>query len=330
MFSRNIAVHFPPMRNFKSLSEREILALAIASEEEDSKIYADFAEGLREKFPASAEIFVRMRDEEISHRNRLIDLFRQKFGEHIPHIRREDVKGFVRRKPVWLIRPLGLDVVRRQAEVMEAETRRYYETAARHTSDASIRKLLDDLADEERSHSLTAEQLGREQLTPEARESEDETRRRMFVLQVVQPGLGGLMDGSVSTLAPLFAAAFATGNSLQAFRVGLAASIGAGISMGFAEALSDDGTLTGRGHPLIRGIVCGLMTTLGGIGHTMPYLIPDFRVATAVAVIVVMLELLAISWIRHRYMDTPLLAAAFQVIVGGTLVFLAGIFIGEA
>jgi rubrerythrin len=317
-------------RPFKSLSEREILALAIASEEEDSRIYDDFAAGLRDKYPATAEVFLQMRDEEIGHRRRLTDLYRERFGDHIPLIRREDVQGFVRRKPPWRIWPLGLDAVRRQAAVMELETKRFYRRAAAHSTDAGVRKLLDDLADEESRHETRAGQLVAENLTPTAREEEDQTRRRLFVLQVVQPGLAGLMDGSVSTLAPLFAAAFATHNSWDAFRVGLAASIGAGISMGFAEALSDDGALTGRGHPWIRGFVCGLMTTLGGIGHTLPYLIPDFRIATGAAAGIVAAELAAISYIRHRYMDTPLLSAAFQVVVGGVLVFLTGILIGSS
>lgn len=318
------------MRNFESLSEREILALAITLEEEDSRVYADFAEGLRENYPASAEIFEGMRQEEIGHRQRLFELYRQRFGDHIPLIRREDIKGFVRRRPVWLLRPLGLDVVRRQAAAMEMEIRRFYEQAAKRAQDASTRQLLDTLAEEERSHTHRAEELEQEKLQPDTRKEEDEARRRLFVLQVVQPGLAGLMDGSVSTLAPLFAAAFATRNSWDAFLVGMAASIGAGISMGFAEALSDDGSLTGRGHPWIRGLICGLMTTLGGIGHTLPYLIPGFAVATAVAVAVVAIELGLISWVRHRYMDTPFIAATLQVVVGGVLVFLTGILIGSS
>ena len=318
------------MRSFDSLSERELLALAIALEEEDAKIYDDFADGLKETFPASAKVFERMRVEENGHRHRLIELFRSKFGEHIPHVRREDIRGFVKRKPVWLLRPLGLDTVRNQASVMEAETKRFYETVARKSTDAGIRQLLGDLAEEERNHSSLAEELGREKLTPDVREEEEQSQRRLFVLQVIQPGLAGLMDGSVSTLAPVFAAAFATQKSWDAFLVGLAASVGAGISMGFAEALSDDGTLTGRGHPYLRGLICGMMTTLGGIGHTLPYLIKDFHWATGVAVFVVAIELSIISWIRARYMDTPFLTAAFQVIIGGVLVFLTGILIGSA
>jgi rubrerythrin len=317
-------------RPFKSLSEREILALAITAEEEDSRIYDDFAAGLRDRYPTTAEVFERMRDEEVGHRRRLTELYSQRFGNHIPLIRREDVQGFVRRKPPWMIWPRGLDAVRGQAAVMELETKRFYRRAAAQSTDTGVRQLLNDLADEESRHESLAGELMEEKLTPTAREEEDSTRRRLFVLQVVQPGLAGLMDGSVSTLAPLFAAAFATHNSWDAFRVGLAASIGAGISMGFAEALSDDGALTGRGHPWLRGVVCGLMTTLGGIGHTLPYLIPDFRVATGAAAVIVAAELAAISYIRHRYMDTPLLSAAFQVVVGGVLVFLTGILIGSS
>ena len=318
------------MRSFDKLSEREILALAISQEEEDGRIYADFADGLREHYPATAEALERMRDEESGHRHRLLDLYQQRFGQHIPLIRRDDVKGFVKRRPVWLTRPLGVDTVRKTTAAMEAETRQFYQRAAARSTDAGIRQLLGDLADEERKHVALADQLEKEQQASGALEEEAKARRRLFVLQIIQPGLAGLMDGSVSTLAPLFAAAFATKNSWDAFVVGLAASVGAGISMGFAEALSDDGSLTGRGHPWIRGVVCGLMTTLGGIGHTLPFLIHSFRAAMAVAVFVVAVELAIISWIRHRYMDTPLLSAAFQVVVGGILVFLTGILIGSA
>jgi rubrerythrin len=318
------------MRSFDSLSEREILALAISLEEEDERVYAEYAEGLRENFPASAAVFAGMREEESGHRRRLIELFRQKFGEHIPLIRRQDVRGFVYRKPVWLMQPMGLETVRDQASAMEVESRRFYEKAAGRAQDAGVRQLLDDLAQEERSHEDRAEQLEKDKLRPDVKREEDESNRRLFVLQVVQPGLAGLMDGSVSTLAPVFAAAFATRSSWDAFVVGLAASIGAGISMGFAEALSDDGSLTGRGHPWARGFICGLMTTLGGIGHTLPFLIPDFRVAMIAAVVVVVVELGIISWIRHRYMETSVVSAVLQVGLGGVLVFLTGVLIGSS
>jgi rubrerythrin len=316
-------------RNFNDLTEREILALAISLEEEHGRIYADFAEGLREPYPASAKIFEEMQAEESEHRSSLIETYRERFGQHIPLIRRQDVKGFVQIRPTWLVRPLGINVVRKQAEEMEVETRRFYEKALKLVTDASIRKLLGDLEEAERKHTVIAESL-EEKLTPGTRAQEDQAERRLFLLQIVQPGLAGLMDGSVSTLAPLFAAAFATRNPHDAFLVGLAASVGAGISMGFAEALSDDGSLTGRGHPWIRGIVCGLMTTAGGIGHTLPFLIPNFNVAMSAAVAVVAVELGIISYIRFRYMDTPFLSAAFQVVVGGVLVFIAGILIGSS
>ncbi|HML17438.1 MAG TPA: ferritin family protein [Bryobacteraceae bacterium] len=318
------------MRNFDSLTEPETLALAIGLEEEDERIYADIAEGLKQNFPASAAVFEGMRDEESGHRRRLIELYRRKFGDHIPLIRRQDVRGFVTRKPVWLIRPMGLDAVRNQAGAMEAEVRRFYERAARRAQDPSIRQLLDDLAQEERFHEHRAEALEETELHGDAKREEDEANRRLFVLQVVQPGLAGLMDGSVSTLAPVFAAAFATRNSWDAFAVGLAASLGAGISMGFAEALSDDGSLTGRGHPWARGIVCGLMTALGGIGHTLPFLIHDFKIAMTAAVLVVLVELGVIAWIRNHYMDTPPFSAALQVGLGGILVFLTGVLIGSS
>jgi rubrerythrin len=318
------------MKGFAELTEQEILALAITNEEEDSRIYRGFSEGLREKFAASAKVFDEMADEEVRHRNMLFDLYRSKFGEYLPLIRRQDVKGFIQKKPLWLMRPLRLEEVRKFAENMEFEAARFYRKAADSTRDASIRQLLLELAEIEDQHESLAQKLGQQILTKAARASEDETARRMFVLQYVQPGLAGLMDGSVSTLAPLFAAAFATHNTWETFLVGLAASVGAGISMGFAEALSDDGSLTGRGAPLVRGVVCGLMTAIGGLGHTLPYLIPNFWTATAIAIVVVAIELAAISYVRHRFMDTPFLAAAFQVVIGGVLVFLAGIAIGSS
>jgi rubrerythrin len=318
------------VRHFNELTEKEILALAISLEEEDERIYESFVDGLREQYPASAKVFREMADEESGHRRRLIELYQQKFGEHIPLIRREHVSGFIKRRPVWLVRPLGLDTVREQAEIMEFETRRFYRKAARRAKDASIRQLLDDLAAEERRHEGLAEKITAEQLPPGVRAEEDMAGRRMFVLQIVQPGLAGLMDGSVSTLAPLFAAAFATHDTWATFLVGLAASVGAGISMGFAEALSDNGSLTGRGKPLLRGIVCGAMTGFGGLGHTLPYLIPNFNLATILSVIVVIAELGAISWVRHRYMDTPWFSATMQVAFGGMLVFATGIFIGSS
>jgi rubrerythrin len=318
------------VKRFSDLSEQEILALAISNEDEDSRIYRGFAQGLREPFPASAKVFDEMADEEGRHRSMLFDLYRSKFGEYLPLIRRQDVKGFIQKKPLWLMQPLNLEEVRKFAETMEYEAERFSRRAAETTRDASTRQLLTELAEIESEHETIAHNLEQKILTPGTREKEDETARRIFLLQYVQPGLAGLMDGSVSTLAPLFAAAFATHHTWETFLVGLAASVGAGISMGFAEAASDDGSLTGRGAPWLRGTVCGVMTAIGGLGHTLPYLIPDFMTATVLAVVVVALELIAISYIRYRYMDTPFLSAAFQVVLGGTLVFLAGILIGSS
>src|SRR5664280_2918644 len=319
-----------PVKRFSDLTEQEVLALAITNEEEDSRIYRGFADGLREQAPASAKMFELMAEEEVRHRSRLNDLYKQKFGDYLPLIRRQDVKGFLSHKPLWLVRPLGLDEVRKYAAAMEYETARFYRKAAETSRDASVRQLLIDLAEAEDKHEGIANRLGERLLTPETRASEDETARRVFVLQFVQPGLVGLMDGSVSTLAPLFAAAFATHNTWETFLVGMAASVGAGISMAFAEALSDDGSLTGRGSPVIRGLVTGGMTAIGGLGHTLPYLIPHFLTATIVSFMVVAVELAVISWIRMRYMDTPFLQASFQVVVGGVLVFVAGILIGSS
>jgi rubrerythrin len=315
---------------FKDLSEREILALAIALEEEHERTYADYAEGFREHYPATSRWFEEMLAEESGHRRRLIELYRERFGEHIPLIRRQDVKGFVERRPVWLTKSLRVDTAKKAVESMELEVRRFYERASSRVGDAKSRQLLSDLALEERKHAATAESLQRELMPHDVQSEEAETRRKLFVLQIVQPALAGLMDGSVSTLAPLFAAALATRDSWDAFLVGMAASVGAGISMGFAEALSDDGSLTGRGQPALRGSVCGVMTTVGGVGHTLPFLIPNFAAAMLLAAVVVAAELAAISWIRYRYMDTPLLQATFQVVVGGVLVFISGILIGSA
>lgn len=301
---------------FSELNEREILALAISLEEDDARIYGDYADRLKADYPETAKMLTTMRDEELVHAQRLMDAFQAQFGKHVPFIQRQDIKGFLRRKPLWLAKVLTIQQVRKEVELMELESMRFYQTAAKRTTDVSVRKLLDGLARAEEVHEDLASKLNRELEASGAKKKEDQTSRRLFVLQVVQPGLAGLMDGSVSTLAPVFAAAFATRNSWDAFLVGMAASIGAGISMGFAEALSDDGVISGRGRPVIRGIVCGLMTTMGGIGHTLPFRIRNFQIAMLVAVVVVALELAVISWIRHKYMDTPLLAAAFQVVVG--------------
>jgi len=317
------------VKSFAELSEQEVVALAISNEDEDNRIYRSFADGLRESYPDTAEMYDKMAQEEIGHRDMLLDLHRKKFGDFLPLIRRQDVKGFVERRAIWLNRPLALDATRKFAEAMELETARFYRRAAQTTRDDALRDLLTKLAAAEDKHEQIAQHLG-EQISPKARATEEETSKRLFMLQYVQPGLAGLMDGSVSTLAPLFAAAFATHNTWSTFLVGLAASIGAGISMAFAEALSDDGSLTGRGAPVMRGAVTGTMTAIGGLGHALPYLIPSFYVATSLAFAVVAVELAVISWIRMRFMDTPLLQAAFQVVVGGVLVFVAGILIGSS
>ncbi|HEY0331178.1 MAG TPA: ferritin family protein [Rhodopseudomonas sp.] len=323
------------MKAFADLTEREILAVAIAGEEEDSRIYLAFAEDLAERYPDSAKVFTEMANQEKGHRHLLLKLYEERFGPNLPPIRRQDVKGFIRRRPIWLTRNLPLDTIRKEAETMEFEAERFYAKAAQQTTDVGIRKLLSDLAEIEKGHEDLAAKLSQTILTAGVRGEEDKTRRRMFVLQYVQPGLAGLMDGSVSTLAPLFAAAFATHHNWETFLVGLAASIGAGISMGFAEALSDDGSMTGRGSPWLRGGICGLMTTVGGLGHTMPYLVPDawdnaFWIATAIAGFVVFIELWAIAYIRARYMDTPFLQAVFQIVLGGVIVLAVGILIGGA
>jgi rubrerythrin len=317
------------MRDLASMTEREILALAISAEEEDGRIYADFAERLRTDFPDSARIFLDMSAEENAHRRSLIDLYAEKFGQHIPLIRRQDVRGFTASRPYWHLPGLNIDTVRKAARDMEVQSSRFYRAAAARSTDAAIRKLLGDLAEIEDGHERQAGDIAERHLSGGRREAEDDGAHRRFVLQIVQPGLVGLMDGSVSTLAPVFAAAFATHQTFNAFLVGLAASVGAGISMGFAEALSDDGKISGRGAPLLRGLVCGLMTMLGGIGHTLPYLIPSFWTATGVAGAVVVAELATISWIRWPFMDSNVTTATLQVMFGGALVLACGILIGS-
>lgn len=317
-------------KHFSKLSEREILAVAISLEEEDGRIYGQFADRMREAYPVTANMLQEMQAEEAEHYSLLIEQFKRRFGSNIPLIRRQDVRGFVSRPAVWLTESIGPQAVRRAIEAMETETRKFYLTAAAKVKDSGTRDLLQELADAELKHTAAADEIKHQNLTPAVKEQEREAYRRSVILQYVQPGLAGLMDGSVSTLAPLFAAAFATHASWDAFRVGLAASVGAGISMGFAEALSDDGSLSGRGSPVIRGAICGLMTTAGGIGHTMPYLIADFRVATGVAVLVVALELAVISFVRHRFMESPIVKATLQVVLGGVLVFIAGLLIGKS
>nr|WP_246225024.1 ferritin family protein [Pseudochelatococcus lubricantis] len=315
-------------RRFSDLNEQEILALAISSEEDDARIYRQYAEKLRGDYPDTAAIFEGMAAEEDDHRRSLIDLHEARFGPVIPLIRREHVAGYYTRKPVWLSANLSLDTIRGEAAAMEKEAEAFYIHAAGRTMDAATRKLLGDLAAAEAGHEKTAEALEIAHLGADAKAAEDFTERRQFILTWVQPGLAGLMDGSVSTLAPIFATAFATQDSGTTFLVGLAASVGAGISMGFTEAAHDDGVLSGRGSPWKRGLASGVMTALGGLGHALPYLIPDFWTATAIAVLVVFIELWTIAWIQNRYMETPFLRAAFQVVLGGALVFAAGVLIG--
>jgi erythrin-vacuolar iron transport family protein len=320
----------PVRKPFSSLTEKEILALAISSEDDDARTYMAFADALHDDYPASARLFIDMAEEEHEHRRWLTELFQSKFGNFVPLIRRSDVTGFVHHKPAWLVKQMTPEALRRRAMVMELENYRFYLSAAERAKDDDVKALLLRLAEAERGHEVLAGQLEQKYLTPDAKLDEQDAAKRLFLLQVIQPGLLGLMDGSVSTLAPLFAAAFATQDTWQTFLVGSAASVGAGISMGFAEALSDDGVLTGRGRPLIRGFAAGIMTAIGGLGHTLPFLIADFWTATFLAVVVVFIELWVISWVRYKYMDTPFMRAAFQVAVGGFIVFLAGILIGNA
>ncbi len=320
---------FSSRKRFSDLTEQEILALAISSEEDDAQIYRNYAERLRKDYPDTARIFDDMAREEDEHRKRLIDLHNARFGPVIPLIRREHVAGFYARRPVWLVENLGIEQIRAEAEEMERQAAHFYLTAAKRTTDAATRKLLGDLAATEAQHQHMAGELAEQHLDDEARAAEERHSHRQFVLTWVQPGLAGLMDGSVSTLAPIFATAFATQDTWTTFLVGVAASVGAGISMGFTEAASDDGELSGRGSPLKRGLASGIMTTVGGLGHALPYLIPAFWTATILAGIIVFIELWAIAWIQNRYMQTPFLRATFQVVLGGALVLAAGVLIGS-
>jgi rubrerythrin len=320
----------PSRRDFDTLDEREILSLAVGAEEEDGAIYAELATRLATRYPATAKVFEGMAVEEDGHRKRLLDLYTEKFGNRLVPIRREHVRGYIARKPIWLTETLSLEAVRQLAWEMENSAGHFYEAAALRATDVSIRRLLGDLAVDERKHADLADRLETEALGPEERAAEKSEEHRQFVLTYVQPGLAGLMDGSVSTLAPVFAAAFATGDTWSTFLVGLAAAVGAGISMGFTEAASDDGKLTGRGSPIKRGLAAGVMTALGGLGHALPYLIHDFWIATGVAGAVVVVELWAIAFIQQRYMQTPFWRAVLQVVLGGALVFAAGILIGSA
>lgn len=315
-------------RRFADLSQQEILALAISSEEDDARIYRSYAKALRADYPASAAVFDGMAVEEDNHRARLIAMHQKRFGDVIPLIRREHVAGFYARRPVWLAANLSLDTIRDEARAMEAQAAAFYTRAAGVCPDAETRKLLGDLAAAEAGHEATAGGLMETHLGEDARAAEDANAKRQFILTWVQPGLAGLMDGSVSTLAPIFATAFATQDTWTTFLVGLAASVGAGISMGFTEAAHDDGVLSGRGSPWKRGFASGIMTTIGGLGHALPYLIPDFWTATSIAIAVVFIELWAIAWIQNRYMETPFLRATLQVVLGGALVFAAGVLIG--
>ena len=326
MFERILNLNKRP---FDDLTEQEILALAISSEEDDGRIYRSYSDNLREQFPDSAKIFDDMADEEDQHRRWLIDLHREKFGETIPLIRREHVRGFYTRKPIWLVKQQGIEEIRSQAKSMEQEAQRFYEAAAQKSTDASIRKLLGDLATAEAAHELAAEHAERKHTPEDVRAAELEQEQKQFVLTYVQPGLAGLIDGSISTLAPIFAVAFATQNTWTTFLVGLAASVGAGISMGFTEVASDDGVISGRGSPITRGVVTGIMTTLGGLGHALPYLIPNFWIATYTAFAIVFVELWAIVWIQNRYMETPWLKGILQIVLGGLLVLGTGILIGN-
>ncbi|MCB1368967.1 MAG: rubrerythrin family protein [Rhodobacteraceae bacterium] len=320
----------PGKRRFEELSEQEILALAISSEEDDARIYQAYADGLRDEFPDSAKVFEEMAEEENLHRKWLIDQHKKRFGDKIPLVRRNYIQGYFQRKPDWLVRPLAIEKVRKMAEEMEAQAQGFYEAAVKRVSDADTKKLLGDLALAEKGHSSLAHRLGLKHVPESVQEAEQAREHRQFILTYVQPGLAGLMDGSVSTLAPIFATAFATQDTWTTFLVGLSASVGAGISMGFTEVASDDGVISGRGSPIKRGFAAGIMTTLGGLGHALPYLIPDFWTATTIAILIVIFELWAITWIQNRYMETPWFRAIFQVVLGGALVFAAGVLIGLA
>lgn len=319
---------FPGRRRFSDLSERDVLALAISSEADDAHVYDDYAEALRKDFPDTAKVFEGMAAQERGHNATLTKEYERRYGGHVPLIRRESIAGYYNRRPAWVVVNLGIDRIREEVGRMEDESANFYLHALKKASDPGTRTLLESLYRTELQHEEIAGSLAERYLPVDKKAEEDEKARRQFVLTWVQPGLAGLMDGSVSTLAPIFATAFATQNSHTTLLVGLAAAVGAGISMGFTEAVHDDGVISGRGSPLKRGIASGTMTAVGGLGHALPYIIPEFWTATVIAIAIVFVELWAIAFIQNRYMETPFWRSVFQVVLGGVLVLAAGIFIG--
>ena len=315
-------------KKFQDLNDNEILSLAIDSLEEDIKLYDEYSSHFLINYPVTSKMFKQMSILKNKNRKKLVELHKKKFGETLNITNQKEIANYFKRKPEWLVIKNSIEKVRNEIIEMETLSAQFYNSFAKKSQNIEIRNLLIDLALMSREQKDNAKLILLNAQKSRSAQEEVTKDKRQFILTWVQPGLAGLMDGSVSTLAPIFATAFATKDSHTTLLVGLAASIGAGISMGFTEAVHDDGVISGRGSPIKRGFASGIMTTIGGLGHALPYLISDFYVATVIAMFFVLVELWAIAWIQAKYMEIKFTKAVFQVVFGGSLVLAAGILIG--
>ena len=315
-------------KKFQDLNDNEILSLAIDSLEEDIKLYDEYSSHFLINYPVTSKMFKQMSILKNKNRKKLVELHKKNFGETLSITNQKEIANYFKRKPEWLVIKNSIEKVRNEIIEMETLSAQFYNSFAKKSQNIEIRNLLIDLALMSREQKDNAKLILLNAQKSRSAKEEVTKDKRQFILTWVQPGLAGLMDGSVSTLAPIFATAFATKDSHTTLLVGLAASIGAGISMGFTEAVHDDGVISGRGSPIKRGFASGIMTTIGGLGHALPYLISDFYVATVIAMFFVLVELWAIAWIQAKYMEIKFTKAVFQVVFGGSLVLAAGILIG--
>lgn len=315
-------------KKFQDLNDNEILSLAIDNLEEDIKLYDEYSSHFLINYPVTSKMFKQMSILKNKNRKKLVELHKKKFGETLSITDQKEIANYFKRKPEWLVIKNSIEKVRNEIVEMETLSAQFYNSFAKKSQNIEIRNLLIDLAIMSREQKDNAKLILLNAQKSRSAKEEVTKDKRQFILTWVQPGLAGLMDGSVSTLAPIFATAFATKDSHTTLLVGLAASIGAGISMGFTEAVHDDGVISGRGSPIKRGFASGIMTTIGGLGHALPYLISDFYVATVIAMFFVLVELWAIAWIQAKYMEIKFTKAVFQVVFGGSLVLAAGILIG--
>lgn len=315
-------------KHFQDLNDDEILSLSIDILEEDIRLYDDYSSHFLINYPETSKMFKKMSILKNKNRQQLIKLHKKKFGETLNITHKNEIYNFFKRKPKWFVIKNSIEKVRNEIIEMEANSSQFYNSFAKKSNNIETRNLLIDLAMMSREQKDNAKLILLNTQKLHSAKEEVTKDKKQFILTWVQPGLAGLMDGSVSTLAPIFATAFATKDSHTTLLVGLAASIGAGISMGFTEAVHDDGVISGRGSPIKRGFASGIMTTIGGLGHALPYLISDFYVATVIAMFFVLVELWAIAWIQAKYMKIKFTKAVFQVVFGGSLVLAAGILIG--